>query len=308
MLEWRAILERLERFTRLCGELVVQLLQRLVLKAVSTLLFIMKKLVRYSLAMAATLDEEFGVMRERVASKPFTQGILDRQGISLSEEDQDHVGLVSMQASSFSTLVPSLEAGQSEHCVILSLKCRCANAGVGSLSELVETVNSTSSVDEEKSEKDFLSELGQLFKKPEQPVVPLWEVQLTLEDHSTCEVTFSPSIDQFQSMLADLLSKYEHVLKDFKSLSSDDRVLPFVGCSKFDLLKTLEKEEAAKTKLQNEEWIDCQSVLHNYAPYQSIVSQLNKCLVLSMAEVTRKLMVRPYFIAQAEKFGKCSWQ
>ena len=293
MLEWRAILERLERFIRLCGELVVQLLQRLVLKAVSTLLFLMKKLVRHSLAKAATLDEEFGVMRERVASNPFTQGILDRQDISLSEEDHDHMGLVSLQASSFSTLVPSLEAGQNEtYYLILSLKCKYVDAGVGSLSELVETVTSISSVDEEKPDKDLLLELS-LFKKPEQPVVPLWEVQLILEDHSTCEVTFSPSIDQFQSVLADLLSKYEHVLKDFKSLSSDDRILPFVGCSKFDLLKILEKEEAAKTKLPNEEWIDCQSVLHNYPPYQGIVSQLNKCLVLSMVEVTRKLMVRP---------------
>ena len=109
VLEWRKTLERLNRLTCLCGGLVVQLLQRLVLKAVNTLLFITRRLVRKALARSADQDESFALMRETVTSNPFTQGILDRQDISL--DDEAHAGLVSMQASSFSTLLPSLEAG-----------------------------------------------------------------------------------------------------------------------------------------------------------------------------------------------------
>ncbi len=112
VLEWRTTVERLERFTNLCGTLVKQFLQRLVMKALSSLLFVMKRLVRLALEQTSSLDEKFGIMMERVASNPFTQGILDRQDITLEEDDLDHMGLLSLQASSFVSLLPSLETGQ----------------------------------------------------------------------------------------------------------------------------------------------------------------------------------------------------
>ncbi len=109
VMEWRDTLERLNRLTRLCHRLVEQLIQRLVLKAINSLLFIMKRLVRLALEQATTQDESFAQMKERVTSNPFTQGILERLDSSL--EDEPHIRLVSMQASSFSTLLSSLESG-----------------------------------------------------------------------------------------------------------------------------------------------------------------------------------------------------
>lgn len=109
VMEWRDTLERLNRLTCLCNRLIEELIQKLVLKAINSLLFIMKRLVRLALDQATAQDENFALMRERVTSNPFTKGILERLDISL--DDEAHIGLVSMQASSFSTLLSSLEAG-----------------------------------------------------------------------------------------------------------------------------------------------------------------------------------------------------
>ena len=45
MLEWRVVLERLERFVKLCNSLVLELLQRLVMTAVFTLEHFIKRAV-----------------------------------------------------------------------------------------------------------------------------------------------------------------------------------------------------------------------------------------------------------------------
>ncbi len=108
-MEWRDTLEKLNRLTRLCHKLIEQLIQRLVLKAVNSLLFLMKRLVRLALDQATAQDEGFAQMRERVTSNPFTQGILERLDISL--DDEAHIELVSLQASSFSTLLSSHDEG-----------------------------------------------------------------------------------------------------------------------------------------------------------------------------------------------------
>lgn len=111
VLEWRSTLERLERLTRLVNGLIAQLLQRLVLKALSSLRFMTGRLIRQSLERLADQDKSFVKMGERVASNPFSQSILDKHDIGLDEED--HLGLVSMQALSFSKLLPSVESDES---------------------------------------------------------------------------------------------------------------------------------------------------------------------------------------------------
>ncbi len=141
-----------------------------------------------------------------------------------------------------------------------------------------------------------LSDITFLFKKPEQPTLPLWEIQLTLEGDDTLachEVTLLPTLNQFEALLSNMLSSYEDLAMHFKSLLCDDRIQPFVGKSKYDLLKTLEEEgearkEAAKSSTG---WIDYKSLLYNYEPYKNIVCQLNKCLSLSLIDVDRKLKV-----------------
>lgn len=161
---------------------------------------------------------------------------------------------------------------------------------VSSLSELAETV-----VTVEETINDDFKDISYLFKKPEQPTLPLWEIQLTLEGGDTVsshEVTLLPTLNQFEDLLSDMLSSYEDLAMQFKSILSDERIQPFVGKSKYDLLKTLEEEEARKkTAKGSMGWIDYDNLLLNYTPYKKVVRQINKCLTLSLAEVDKKLKV-----------------
>ena len=118
VLHWRVIQDRLKRFVKLCGNLVLQLLQRLVLKANATLLVLVKRSIKQAVSEVQVQDEEFRRMREQVVSNPFTQGILDRQDMSLDDDDNEekegisHLGLVTLQAKSFTSFLPSAELGQ----------------------------------------------------------------------------------------------------------------------------------------------------------------------------------------------------
>lgn len=117
VLHWRVILERLNRFVKLCENLLMQLLQRLVLKAITTILYLVKRSIKQAVSQFEIQDEEFQRMRDQVISNPHTQGLLDRLDITLDPEDEDegglsHMGIVSLQASSFASLLPTAELGQ----------------------------------------------------------------------------------------------------------------------------------------------------------------------------------------------------
>ena len=146
-----------------------------------------------------------------------------------------------------------------------------------------------------------MPDISELFKRPDAPILPLWEVQLSLEeqhprpDNQVCTaVTFQPTPEEFKSALSSLLSQYELALKGFDSLAADARVRPYVNSSKYDLLKVLEEEASQKREHSraDDSWIDCYSLLQGYAPYQQQVEQLNNCLTLTMMEVQRKYKVR----------------
>ncbi len=165
-------------------------------------------------------------------------------------------------------------------------------AGVGSLSEFAEVM--IPAEENKDTTNPDIADISYLLRKPEQVIPPLWEVQLTLdpeEQVTSTEVTFTPTLDEFDTALANMLSSFEKLIKDFKSLLCDERIQPFVGSSKYDLLKTLEVAEAKKSATKTLGWIDCENLLQNYAPYQNVVDQLNKCLTLTMTEVDRKLAV-----------------
>ena len=138
------------------------------------------------------------------------------------------------------------------------------------------------------------SDISYLFKKPEQPILPLWEIQLTLEDSNSVSsqvVTVLPTLDKFKDLLSNMLSSYEDLAMQFKSLLYDERIQPFVGKSKYDLLKTLEEEAKKNSAKCKVGWINYKNLLSNYEPYKNVVNQINKCLTLSMIEVDRKLKV-----------------
>ena len=163
---------------------------------------------------------------------------------------------------------------------------------MGSLSEFAETM--VLAEENKDAMNPALAYISDLLRKPEKVIPPLWEVQLSLESEeqvTSTDVTFTPTLVEFEAALANMLSSFEELIKDFKSLLSDERVQPFVSCSKYDLLKIIEVAEAKKNAAKNFGWIDCENLLQNYAPYQNIVGQLSKCLTLTITEVDRKLAV-----------------
>lgn len=86
MLEWRVVLERLERFVKLCNCLVLELLQRLVMTAVCTLEHCIERVGEKSASLAKQRRQEFQKMREQVLSQPYTQSVLDRHIFDVEEE------------------------------------------------------------------------------------------------------------------------------------------------------------------------------------------------------------------------------
>ncbi len=159
-------------------------------------------------------------------------------------------------------------------------------AGVGSLSELAEPAPS------DPIENDTIEDLSDIFEKPKTTILPLWEVQVTLTEESTgSEVVIHPTIDDFQAVLSNMLSQYERVLRGFGPPNEDHRIKPFLRGSKFDLLQTLEKDGS---KYETVDWLNYEGMLHSYAPYQSMVHQLEKCISLTIVEANRKLKVNIY--------------
>ena len=121
------MLERLARFVAACSNILLQLLQRLVLKAVSTLEQYVCRSLSEATAAIAGQGREFEGMRQQVASQPFTQSVLQRFTYHTEEEEGEgegcggvrvvgvggERGLLSLQATSFSCLVAPVEFSKS---------------------------------------------------------------------------------------------------------------------------------------------------------------------------------------------------
>ena len=174
-----------------------------------------------------------------------------------------------------------------------------------------------------------------LFQTPPEPIVPLWEVRLELQEDNTtgsaqttgegcnqhsCEsskkqeatdsfvdtedtfspshcVSFAPSANDFNSAFARLLKEYEVIITGFNSLLNDERVLPYVSRSRFDLLMLLEEADKGSGGEgrggggKPPPWPDVPSLLWEYVPYQCCVDYIKKVLEGTMAEVTRLAVV-----------------
>ena len=153
-----------------------------------------------------------------------------------------------------------------------------------------------------------------LFQKPPEPVVPLWETRLLLgresgkntsEDDteedpgghrtsrqplSSC-VSFTPSAMDFKSAISQLLKSYEQTIAGFSSLLKEERLLPYVSRSRYDLLMLLEEETSTKGSRRQPPWPDTRSLLWGYAPYQASVDYIERILQATMAEVERQSTV-----------------
>lgn len=147
-----------------------------------------------------------------------------------------------------------------------------------------------------------------LLQKPPDSVLPLWKVELVLKentlmqggephthlevddtegsDQPVFQVSYSPSADDFLAAFAKLLKQYEAVISSFVTLLKDERILPYISRSTYDLLMVLEEKSSKKNSAgKPQSWPDIHSLLHQYAPYQSCIGNIEKAIQSTMCEV-----------------------
>lgn len=145
-----------------------------------------------------------------------------------------------------------------------------------------------------------MDEVALLLQKPRKSVVPLWEVQLVLgknakEDSRMLaeglsspppefQVSFQRSHDDFTEAFSRLLLGYQEVVKGFVSFTKDERVIPFISRSRYDLLMVMEEAESSRAK-RKDTWPDVMSLVCEYAPYRTTVDYLNRALEATLSEV-----------------------
>lgn len=111
VLQWREVVFKMKRFEQLCSNLVLRLLQRLVMKAITTLECGIRKTFRDSVACIKRQMEAFQKMREEVSRQPFTQSVMDRLEFSQQDSEEDSE-LLALQASSFCALLSNVDLGK----------------------------------------------------------------------------------------------------------------------------------------------------------------------------------------------------
>ena len=85
-LQKRVILEKLERFVRLCGYLILRLLQRLVIKSLSTLELRIHLALSHATTNYVDQDAKFQMMKEQILSQPYVHDIPDMSTVRDGED------------------------------------------------------------------------------------------------------------------------------------------------------------------------------------------------------------------------------
>ena len=153
-----------------------------------------------------------------------------------------------------------------------------------------------------------------LVKKQPEPIFPLWQVQLEIQQLSSnsldsgsssqlsdCvvshfELSLQPAKENFLSAFSRLLSQYEIVVTSFESLLKDERLRPYISRSKYDLLMMLEEKEG-HSKERVKIWPDTHTLLHSYTPYHHTADYLKMILQKAMSRVERQSQVSAIIVA-----------
>ena len=148
---------------------------------------------------------------------------------------------------------------------------------------------------------DNLTAIAELLRKPADPVLPLWEVQFelfldtklpavwendtpTLEPDPVTSVKVVPSAGDFKESLTQLFKLYDDVVLSFYPLSCDERIKPFLGCSKFDYMMLTEDQEKHQ---EASEWPDVENLLHKYTPYERCVTYIENLVSTTMIDLLK---------------------
>ncbi len=160
---------------------------------------------------------------------------------------------------------------------------------------------------------DPMDEVALLFRNPQEPVVPLWEVNLVLRKESMAanlsryvnerprgnpvtsplpefQVSFQPSASGFTGAISQLLKSYQSVVRGFVSFLKDERVIPFISKCRYDLLMVMEEAESSRSRRQAS-WPDVSSLVCEYAPYKAIVGYTSRTLQATLSEIERSSTV-----------------
>lgn len=143
--------------------------------------------------------------------------------------------------------------------------------------------------------------LADILCLPPEPILPIWEVQLVLDqsqdggftrlsdDTTPPKVIVSPSLVDFQEAIEKLLSLYKDVVSSFVPISEDVRVSHFTTVSRFDLLRRIEEEKSEREGLVpgGSLWPNMAALLHEYVPYEDSVTFIRTVLSKTMNEIHR---------------------
>lgn len=81
------------------------------MKAVNTLELGVRRALKEAAACSPKQREGFLTMREEIMSQPYTQAVLDRLEFTSDEDFIDEVGLLELQAASFSKFLSDVDLG-----------------------------------------------------------------------------------------------------------------------------------------------------------------------------------------------------
>ena len=267
VLEWRGALERLRAFVKLCDFIILDFLQRLVMKAVCTIEWNITNAEQETKPFVKKQVQEFDAMWSTVLSQPH---IIDLKNHTRLDEDEN-MGDLKMEQD-FSRLMP-------EALYNPLYTDACEDSGNQEIARNVQD--------------DLLHVVAELFKEKQKKRIALWKVDLVLkkqEQQETVqplfEVSIKPLPDDFKQEISKLFDSYLDLISSFPSLLDSEMLKPYISRSKYDLLMLLEDSDQ-KDQSAASHWPFLQMLLYEYQPYMQCVKGINLKLQNIMTEIEK---------------------
>jgi len=196
VLQWRQVLQYLARFTKLCDQIVLNMLHNLVNYAVGKFLRCIESSSKISATLCHKQKENLVYMRQQIQSKPNTHTVLSRYGPYEDEED-DPISLADFEEMCF---------GLSNSHDITTIQ----SPKFASISK-----QNSAAVALWKAEMEYSMEDG-TDNKP--------------------SITISPSLNSFRSAVSQTVYGIYDVASKCSSISCQEELLPYITQTNHDLV------------------------------------------------------------------------
>ena len=199
VLQWRQVLQYLARFTRLCDQIILNMLHKLVSCAIGKFLSCIETCSQFSNALCHKQKENLVYMKQQIQSKPNTHAVLSRYGPYEDYED-DPISIADFEEMCFGLSNSHKEADTT---IIESTKHAPISKQNGAPVAMW------------KAEMEYSSEDG-TDNKP--------------------SITISPSLNSFCSAVSQTVSGIYDVVSKFSSISCQQELLPYITQTNHDLV------------------------------------------------------------------------